>query len=210
MNENNFKVDFDKILQPKVRTLLQNELLNTAYNFDQLKPTCYTPDNIAAYYKHFRAYQVKKDIQTVWHIYTTISPVETWRGPMVTFGCQYHRKTKIISYLEGGHSDGLEAGQILFLNLRLPGGLLQIAVCHEIIEVNESKKLIKICYVEKGTSVGTQLIQFVSTPEGHTQIEHTTYYRSHSVFRDKILYPTLHAKAIAEFHGHIHTKIESL
>lgn len=209
MNDNDFKVAFDKILQPKVKTLLQKEQLNTASDFDHLKPTCYTSNNGTKYYKHFKTYHVKKDIQIVWQIYTTISPVHTWLGPMVTFGCQYHRNTKKISYIED-HFDTLEAGQILFLNLRLPLGLLQIAVCHEIMEVNESNKLIKICYLEKGASEGTQLIQFFSTPEGYTHIEHTTYYRSQSVFRDKILYPTLHTKAITEFHNHIRAKIESL
>lgn len=209
MIEAPFSIDFNKIMQPKVKALLQKEQLFTPSDFARLRPTCYSLANVDNYYKHFRSYLVKRDIETVWETYTTIAPQETWKGKMVTFGCQYARKNQKISYLNDKF-DGLESGQILFLNLRLPGGLLNIAVCHEIMEVNKNQKLIKICYLEKGASEGTQLIQLSPTAEGFAKIEHTTYYRSQSKFRDKILYPTLHAKAIAEFHYHIRKKIESL
>lgn len=209
MNKEDLLINFSKINQLKIKNLLQEEQLFDKQDFNQLRPTCYMPATVHEYHKHYRNYHVNKNVETVWEIYKTIAPAETWCGPMVTFGCQYDRINQEFSYLNDKFG-GLKAGQILFLNLRLPGGLLNIAVCHEIMEVNDALKLIKICYLEKGASEGTQLIQLFQTEEGFTKIDHTTYYRSNSLFRDKVLYPTLHAMAIAEFHYHIRTKIESL
>lgn len=208
-NQSNFKcvVDFEKIPQKKVRTLLQSEQLFTVEAFAKLKAICYQKEDPLPYRTHFKAFLVKKDPTIVWKTYTTIAPSETWKGKMVTFGCQYDRQQGKITYLEDDF-DGLAAGQLLFMNLRLLGGLINIAVSHEIMEVNEPEKFIKICYLEKGASIGTQLLTFTSTAEGFTRIEHQTIYRSNSTFRDKILYPTLHGKAIAEFHENIRKKME--
>lgn len=195
-------VDFNKISQKQVRKLLEEEKLCQIKEFAQLSPRCYNEADSSTYRKHFRSFSVEADLEKVWQVYTSISPKDTWRGKMVTFGCQYSRQDNMITYLNDNF-EGLNVGQVLFMNLRLLGGLVNIPVSHEIMEVNEKEHYIKICYLEKGAAEGTQWIRFYATPDGSTRVDHETRYRSNSKFRDKYLYPGLHAKAISEFHRHI-------
>lgn len=181
--------------------MLAKEHLCVPADFAKLRPLCHDPAD-TTFHRHFRSYLIEQDVETVWQAYTTVSPVDTWKGEMVNFGFQYDRQTQAIRYLDDTFPD-LAAGQMLFMNLSLLGGLVNIAVAHEIMEVNEAEKRIKICYVETGAAEGTQLITFHATPEGFTRVDHLTYYRSTSEFRDTKLYPTLHGQAISEFHGHI-------
>lgn len=185
--------------------MLAKEKLCDLEDFANLKSICYEPGD-SIFREHFRSYIVESDLATVWQTYTTIPPQDTWQGEMVTFGFQYDRNTNKITYADDPYS-GLRPGQMLFMNLSLLGGWVNIAVAHEIMEVNENEKFIKICYIETGAAEGTQLIQMQATPEGQTKIDHTTFYRSSSEFRDTKLYPTLHTWAIDEFHGHIRDKI---
>lgn len=208
-SETEYEIDLKRIPQRKIKALLKSEQLFTLKAFAKLKAICYQETDALPYRRHFKTFLIKKDSTTVWNTYTTIAPSETWKGKMVTFGCQYDRQRRKITYLEDVFN-GLTAGQILFMNLRLLGGLINIAVSHEIMEVNESEKFIKICYLEKGASIGTQLLTFIPTAEGFTKVEHKTFYRSNSLFRDKVLYPTLHTKAISEFHKNIREKAEGL
>lgn len=199
-------VEPGKIPQKQVRKMFQEESLCQAQDFASLRPLCYDESDSTAYRKHFRSFLVEADLEKVWRVYTSISPKDIWRGDMVTFGCQYYRGDNTITYLND-HFEGLNIGQVLFMNLRLLGGLINIPVSHEIMEVNEKEYYIKICYLEKGAAQGTQWIRFSKTPEGFTRVDHETRYRSNSRFRDKYLYPSLHGKAIAEFHRHIRDRV---
>ncbi|MBK7873310.1 MAG: hypothetical protein IPJ74_22885 [Saprospiraceae bacterium] len=202
-------VDFDKISQKQIKKLFQDEGLCQHQDFIKLRSLCYDELDSALYRKHFRTFLVEADLESVWNMYKTISPKDTWRGKMVTFGCQYSRYDHQLTYLDNDFN-GLKPGQMLFMNLRLLGGLVNIAVSHEIMEVNETEHYIKICYLEKGAAQGTQWIRFYKDSNKITRIEHETRYRSDSKFRDKHLYPNLHGKAIAEFHQHIKEKIDRM
>ena len=103
----------------------------------------------------------------------------------------------------------MQKGQIIILNLNLFWGLLNIAVAHEVTEVNEQKRLIKLCYMKGGASEGSQWITLNETKEGYTEVSHQTLYKSKSNFRDTKLYPALHTKAITEFHLNVKRKAES-
>jgi len=51
--------------------------------------------------------------------------------------------------------DGLEEGQLIFYNLRMLGGLMNLAVALEITKVDEEQKMIRLCYLKNGKSEGT-------------------------------------------------------
>ncbi len=200
-------LNLEKIPHPKIRRMLATESLCAPDDFARLRALCHEPGD-TTFRQHLRSYLIEQDIETVWKAYTTISPVDTWRGKMVNFGVQYDRHTQQFRYLDDSFPD-LQPGQMLFMNLRLLGGWVNLAVAHEIMEVNADEKRIKICYVETGAAKGSQIITFHPTPEGQTRVDHLTYYRSASAFRDKRLYPSLHEQAISEFHGHIRAYILS-
>lgn len=194
-------MDLEKIKQKRVREFINNNGL-TQGGFSKLQPVCYKPEDADSYRKHFQSFLIKKNIEVVWNTYTTIHPKEAWNGEMVSFGLQYSLKNNIISYLDEPCA-GMENGQIIILNLSILWGVLTIAVAHEIAEVNKSEWLIKLCYMKGGASEGSQWITLKETPEGFTEVSHLTLYKSDSKFRDTVLYPKLHTKAISEFHKNV-------
>jgi hypothetical protein len=201
------EIDYNKIKQHKVRDLLKKNGLYSLQDFSKLRSFCYEPSDGKVYNKHVKSFLIEADINLVWDVYKTIKPEETWNGNMVSFGVMYSRRLNALSF-SGDAYVGLEAGQILFMNLNLFNNLLHLAVGHEITGVNDAEKWIKICYVQNGASIGTQKIQLERVSSGQTKVVHETWYTSGSYLRDKILYPSFHSKAISEFHNNVKRKAE--
>lgn len=199
-------IDFDRIQQEKVKKLLRDNSLNTIGDLSKLKSFCYNAADGKHYHKHLKSFLMDADINTVWHAYKTMSPQETRSGNMVSFGLMYSRKRNEIMY-PGDSYSGIEAGQLIFLNLNLFANMVNLAVGHEITDVSDSDKTIKICYLQNGASTGTQLIQ-LKEKGNQTEVIHETWYRSGSRFRDKILYPGFHTKGLTEFHDNVKLKIQ--
>jgi hypothetical protein len=200
-------IDFNKIKQNKVRELLKKNGLYSLSDLSKLRSICFDPDDGYRYHKHTKTFLIEAEIDRVWQTYKSIKPEETWNGEMVSFGCMYSRKSNTISF-PGDDYTGLEAGQILFMNLNLFNNLVHLAVGHEVTGINEEEKSIRICYLQNGASTGTQKIQLIELGK-QTQVVHDTWYRSGSIIRDKILYPLFHAKAISEFHNNVKRKVEA-
>ncbi len=198
-------IDIEKIHPKKVRTFLVKHGLTNRDQFATLKPVCYQEALGNTYRKHLQTFIIKKDIDTVWNTYATIHPNEAWNGNMISFGVQYSRRCHNFQYINDPYS-GLEKGQVLVLNLKLLWGMLNIAVAHEVAEIDAAKRTIKLCYMPGGASEGSQWITLNETKEGFTEIVHLTYYKSKSNFRDTRLYPKLHTKAISEFHDSVRKK----
>lgn len=198
---NNSVIDLNRIPHVKVKKFLRDYNITHAQEFSRLISTCYDP-NDTTYYTHKKVFEFNHPINQVWHAYKTIDPARAWNGNMIHFGLQYSRADHSIIYIGDNTSAGLQAGQVLILNLKLAGGAVQLCVGHEIKEVNEAEKFIKICYLENAASQGSQFIRLTSTPQG-TRVTHDSYYKSNSWLRDRILYPGLHTKALKEFHGNV-------
>lgn len=200
------KIDFTKIKQEKVKKLLQDNQLFSLEDLNALKSFCYNQADGKQYHRHIKSFVINADVETVWNGYKTISPQETRTGNMVSFGLMYSRSRNEIMY-PGDEYKGIEVGQIIFLNLNLFVSIVNLAVGHEITGVNDQEKTIKICYLQNGASTGTQLIQ-LRKKNDTTEVVHETWYRSGSLFRDKVLYPGFHERGLTEFHENVKTKIE--
>jgi hypothetical protein len=196
------KINFSRIKQRKIIQLVREHKLEVVNDFFRLNSLCYDLSDDASYRTHSKTFLVKDDIERVWEHYKTISPEEAWNSSMLSFGLLYSKKRHELLY-SGDEYGGIEEGQIIFINIRLLGGVLNIAVAHHISEVNEAEKSIRICYLEKGASEGSQWIRFMKTEEGFTHVTHETRYKGKSQFRDANLYPVLHEKAIMQFHQNV-------
>jgi len=197
-------VDFTRIRQKQVKRYMAENGLLKLKDFKNLKPA----NNNVALRKHVKKFLIKQNCDLVWSMYKNIAPKDAWNGSMVSFGMQYSRQENKITYTED-HYSGMEKGQIIFLHLNIYG-LLSLAVAHEVTEVNEVERFFRTTYMEHGKSAGTQHIQIHPTKEGYSEIIHETLYKSDSPFRDKILYPRLHTKAITEFHENVKRKVVAL
>ncbi|MBA4053495.1 MAG: hypothetical protein C0490_02170, partial [Marivirga sp.] len=208
VSEHTQNVDFGRIKHKKVKKFMTDYGLTDLAGFRTMVPLCYVATEKNSYHTHHKTFLIKKGIGLVWDTYLSIHPMEAWKGQMVSFGLQYSKKDKMINYLSDDYT-GMQKGQIIILNLNLFWGLLNIAVAHEVTEVNEQKRLIKLCYMKGGASEGSQWITLSETKEGFTKVSHQTLYKSKSNFRDTKLYPALHTKAITEFHLNVKRKAES-
>ena len=121
---------------------------------------------------------------------------------MLKFGLQYCRKQNTLSYVDDDYK-GAAVGQIVLIRVNFLGGLAKIAVAHEITALNDEERMLETCYLLKGKSLGSQQIRLKESVDGFTEITHHTIFKSGSRFRDKVLYPFLHTKAIKAFHDNI-------
>ena len=204
-------IKLDRIQQKTVRNYIQNRGLQVARDFDQLDTTCCIAAEQDSYHVHTKSFVVKSDLDTVWKTYLTIPPRETWRSPMVSFGCMYCKRSKALTYLKDNYG-GLDEGQVLFLNISLFRGMVNIAVAHQITRIDPAEKYIEFSYIEGGKTEGSQRLIFQATSDAHTRIIHRTTYRgkTRSYLREKRLYPYLHGKVIAAFHRNVAQKVLAL
>lgn len=180
----------------------KENLLVSKFDFAKLSSICYQETD-PNYHEHLETYTYDEDLDTVWNAYVTVSPEKAWSGRMIHFHRLYSRLTKEEVFPSQVYTGGMGEGQVLILNLHVFNGTIKLQVGHEVMEIDRKKGLIRICYLENSKSEGSQFIRFRSLPDGKTEVSHKTFYRSGSWFRDKVIYPYFHTKAINEFHQNV-------
>lgn len=195
------RIDFKLIKQKKIKKSIKKEKLIYTADFEQIKSKCLCEEDMK-YNIHKKSYLFNFDIKKVWDAYLSIPPKKAWNDKIVSFGLLYESNEHLLHYVNE-QMPPANVGQLVFINLHLLKGFINVAVAHRIMEINEVDKLIRTCYVESGVSKGTQFVRFYDLGNNQTKVEHITYYRSDSKFRDKHLYPFLHEKVITEFHQNI-------
>jgi hypothetical protein len=194
-------VDFKKIKEVKVRKLLlKNNILNRS-DFGNVKELCAEKED-PTFSRHVVSYLIPRSPEEVWDAYLNLAPNKSWSGTMATFGVLYDLEEKPLIYADGSSSK-LAPGQVFFVQLTLLKGYFKMAVANKVMEVNDDKKEFKVCYLSSGASEGSQYIRVTKTPEGFAKVEHESFFRSKSKFRDKRLYPKIHEKIIAEYHANV-------
>jgi len=202
-------MDLSKIKYKTVRNFLQKSGVNHLADFANLDHSCSHNPDLKGYNRHMKTFLVEEPLEKVWAAYKNTKPSETFCGSMLNFGLQYSRDKKEITYPDDEYK-GIEKGQIVFLNLCVLWNMVNLAVGHEVTEVNEEEKRIQTSYLKNGASEGIQNMTLESTKEGFTKITHETFYKGKSAFRDKVIYPRFHTKAITEFHANVKRKIQSM
>lgn len=200
-------LDFSRIKQPTVVALMKTHIKTGMDDFEAIKSTYKPGGAIDNYRLHFRKYVVRDSVNKVWESYITTNPSEAWNGKLLSFGALISKSSHSVLY-PGGRYEGARAGQVLYLNLSLLMGRVQLAVAHEIIGVYPEKREMLISYVKGAESLGMQSIRFKALCPNQTEIEHATYYRSDSAFRDRFIYPFFHTLAVNDYHRNMRLAIK--
>ncbi|RPH33377.1 MAG: hypothetical protein EHM93_05355 [Bacteroidales bacterium] len=200
-------VDFDRVPQKKVQGLLKQQFEGGVNYFIELKPSCYNVQDSSRYSHQNSSHIIKETILKVWVKLKSIRPKDEYRGRMVSFGFLYSKNKDKIFY-DNDDIKGIEEGEVLYLNLKLLGGIKNIAVALEVTKVDEENKIIRFCYLNNGMTEGTQQVRLIEDKDGNTVISQESKYRNKSKFREKRLYPIFHRQAVNELHANIQKFIE--
>lgn len=196
------EIDLSHITEEPVKKLIAEHIRAGMVDFDNVVSTYTKGEDLSDFSLHERIYHLPAPVPAVWEHYTQSNPSEAWNGKSLKFGMLISKKTHSVLY-PGDDYEGGMAGQVLYISLKFLGGLIKLGVAHEIIEVNHNEKFMELSYVKGGASWGMQHIAFTDGGNGSTRIVHTTRYKSHSPFRDKIIYPGFHTKVVNEYHANM-------
>jgi len=202
-------VDFKRVPQKKVQDLLKQQAESGVNYFTELRPSCYEEQDSNKYSFQNSSHIIKEKILKVWAKLKSIRPREEYSGKMVSFGFLYSKSKDKIFY-DNDDIKGIEEGEVLYLNLKLLGGVKNIAVALEVTKVDEVNKTIQFCYLDNGMTQGTQQVRLTENRDGNTIISQESRYRNRSKFREKRLYPIFLQKAVNELHLNIRKFIEGL
>lgn len=200
-------VDFNRIPQKKVRNLVRQQHCEGIVFFSDIKSTCYSERDSISYSFQRSSHTIKEKIQNVWIRLKSLKPKDEYNGKIVSFGFLYSNKLNRIFYIDDDYKE-IEEGEIIYLNLKLLGGVKNLAVAIEVTKVDDINKTIQFCYIENGMSEGTQQIKLTENDDGNTEISQETRYRNRSKFREKKLYPIFHHQAVSELHTNLKVLIE--
>jgi hypothetical protein len=192
-------VELDRISQEKIREYLKTEQKHGVQTFEEIKPSLQINSDIKGYHVRENVYQVKKGIDEVWSNYINRSPNKSWNGKKVSFGFLFSKKEDRIVYNDE-NLQKIDTGMVVYVNLRLMSGLVNIATAFEIIDIDKENKIIEFSYLSGNVSEGKQRLQFYQTKKGYTQILHTSFYKSNTVLKNYLLYPYFHTRITNEFH----------
>lgn len=189
----------ERIPQKKIRKYIQQQQVKIK-SFGELKPSFKIWAGLDELFEHDESFICPFGIDKTWEFYLKSNPKDVWNGKLVSFGLMLCKSSNGVIYCNDSFEKA-EIGQVYYINLKLLGGLYNLAVSHEIVNINSIEKYIEISYVEGGKSIGIQRISLHPDNKENTIINHKTFYRSKSLLRDKLIYPYFHTKVLNEYHS---------
>jgi hypothetical protein len=192
-------IDLELIEQKKIRKYIECQIEEGKHQFYELHPSWTCGKDLSSYRKKEMTFFLKGGMQDIWQGYVSANPSNSWDGRKTSYGLLLLKFPSNIYYFQDPIK-GVDTGQVYFLNLKIMLGLCNIPVAFEIITLDAENKIIEFSYIEGNKSIGVQQVKFIDLGEDHTEIVHTSYYKSDSQFRDRWMYPFFHKKIINDFH----------
>ena len=184
------------LLPSKVQSLLKARV-EKSRDFSQLR-TLHEGDDLSTYDKQIDHFTLNTSPDQAWQRYTTQRPEELWQGPMVHYLFAYSENENRFYYPGDENIPTFQEGMLFFCWLNIMGPRLIIGL--KLMKVDHEAKRLEIAYVEGGMYRGLQILSFMEE-NGHTRIEHESFYKSQSWLMDKTLYPFFHKMTVGEFHA---------
>jgi len=192
-------INLDQIHQKKIRKYVECQKKEGKCQICDIHPSWNSGMDLSSFRKNEMNFILNGSIQEIWKGYLSSNLPKSWNKGKISLGLLLRKFPGNIFY----HQDqamGVDTGQVYFLNLRIMLGILNIPVAFEIISLDPESKTIEFSYIEGNKSLGVQQVKFIDAGGERTEIEHTSYFKSDSRFRDKWLYPFFHRILVNDFH----------
>jgi hypothetical protein len=199
-------IDFDLIRHRQIINYINQQKEDRVNKLSDFIASCSSTSDFSSYEKQEKEYLIKESLPIVWASYTQANPAKSWDGKLVSFGLLISKKTNDIFY-PGDDIPGIDTGQVIFLDLEFLGGKYHLAMAFEIINKDPENGIVEFSYLEGNKTVGIQRLEFTPTEKGYTKIVHSSFFKSPSKLRDKILYPYFHKRLINEFHKNFRRRL---
>ncbi len=196
------QIDFSKVPRPILIETIKKQIASGVDDFQQIKSTQPSTVNKPNFHVVTDTFKVDRNIETVFNHYISSNPSQSWDGgDLVAFGLAIDKNNGKVYYPNQDYP-GLKVGQVFYIYMNLLG-LKKIGVGQEIIKTDLHTHTIIFSYIEGGLSQGMQEIIFSPVSNTETRIDHTSYYKGKSWFRDKYLYPYFHSLVVKKFHENL-------
>jgi len=195
-------LDLNQIKQKSIRKFIADLETQGVVYFEDLHPSVNSQTDSGKFDSNCHYFRNKHALQEVWNAYLTVHPASIWNGRIVSLGFIYSPRKGQIVFQEDKY-DGLELGQVFFIEMRVFFGLVHFPVCFVVTGLNAKQHSISFSYIQEGLSKGAQTIKLIAKNASLTEIKHSSIHLTDNVLRDKTLYPIYHRKAISEVHRNI-------
>ncbi len=200
------EVDLNKIEEKKIREYIETQMESNIVTVSDIEPSVTPESSVDGFRSCYNEYLVKDSLEKVWKYYKNSNPADAWNGRKVKFGLLLSKRRKKIVY-KNDSIDGVNIGQIIYINLKLLMGIKNLATAFEFINIDDENRIIEFSYIKGNSSTGKQQIQFFETLKGHTLITHTSYYKCRSLTKNYLFYSFFHTRIINEYHRNMRRKI---
>jgi hypothetical protein len=192
-------IKLNEINQRKIRRYIECQIEGNIHQFGEIHPSWNRGKDLSSFSKNEMTFFLSGNLQEVWQGYMSASPSRSWSGRMVSFGVLLQKFPGSVFY-KHDEINGIDTGQVCFLNLKLLLGIYRVPVAFEIITIDTAEKVIEFSYIEGNKSSGVQQVKFIDIGRNCTEIIHTSYFKSDSPIRDRWIYPFFHEKIVNDFH----------
>jgi hypothetical protein len=168
-------------------------------DFTTVEASIKSTADLSKMHKHIKEFKYDYDIETVWNAMGSVTPKEMFAGPKVHFGRLYSEVDQKTYYRDDSFVPKVQAGMTIINYLTLAGGLIRMSVAVKIVVIDKENKTLELAYAQGNTSTGTQVLT-LREEDGKTVINHTSYFKSDSRFRDVTVYKPFHSVTIGEYH----------
>ncbi len=199
-------IDGENLCSRKIRKYVEGFRKHNFLTFSDLEASIgseFLKENFSV---HNGGFTVDAPLKKVWETSISANPSELRRGSILSLAFIYNKADEKLLFLPDLKNYNLVVEQIYFINLRLMKGFFNLPTALKVTKIDASQNIIEFTYLRGGKSEGRQILHFIAETETRTRVDHITYYRSHSKFRDKRLYPHFHQLAISELHKNMGQK----
>ena len=170
-------------------------------SLDQFKLSCDDSLDPKNYNYNSMVFEFNIGIDILWDLYLLSNPRNAWSGDSIRFDFAYSKPNNKVYYSDEQYLPKVHVGMGFYIVLKI-AHMMKLPVGLEVSKIDPIGKTFEYTYLAANVSQGRQTIHFIDLGNHRTRIEHTTYFKSSSKFRDRI-YPVFHETLLQEFHENV-------